>query len=249
MKVVIGNLAKLQVGMFQYIFWYMTALVLHNNCPILTAICLCWTTVKGNSADDYLKCFQLRHFRNRARYMYNVRSMQVKWYCLLCVHDPQYSESYNNFICDVFQADVLVNTTQTDLILSIGAVSFSLLEEGGMEIQQECTEKKPTGLNIGGMVESTGGKLQCKKIFHVVLPVWNNGLNDSEKVSIFIVWCCFYIFNFNTNPFLFFKSGYGLPTCGLMYLYSLWRVMFYRLQQSDKHATEILSKSMLIKVS
>ncbi|XP_048239350.1 protein mono-ADP-ribosyltransferase PARP14-like [Haliotis rufescens] len=88
------------------------------------------------------------------------------------------------------QADVLVNTTQTDLILSIGAVSFSLLEEGGMAIQQECTEKKPTGLNIGGMVESTGGKLQCKKIFHVVLPVWNNGLNDSEKVLQSVVLHC-----------------------------------------------------------
>ncbi|XP_071114137.1 protein mono-ADP-ribosyltransferase PARP15-like isoform X20 [Haliotis cracherodii] len=70
------------------------------------------------------------------------------------------------------QADVLVNTTQTDLELSIGAVSGSLLEAGGQVLQDECRQQYPSGVKAGTLVQTQGGKLACKKVFHVVLEVW-----------------------------------------------------------------------------
>ncbi|XP_048239340.1 protein mono-ADP-ribosyltransferase PARP15-like isoform X6 [Haliotis rufescens] len=70
------------------------------------------------------------------------------------------------------KADVLVNTTQTDLELSVGAVSGSLLEAGGQVLQDECRQQYPSGVKAGTLVQTQGGKLACKKVFHVVLEVW-----------------------------------------------------------------------------
>ncbi|CAG2206177.1 BACH1 [Mytilus edulis] len=70
------------------------------------------------------------------------------------------------------QANVIVNTTSTNLQLNYGAVSQSLLCVGGPQLQKECNQKYPDGVNIGDVAVTSGGSLKCDVIFHGALPQW-----------------------------------------------------------------------------
>ena len=61
-----------------------------------------------------------------------------------------------------------VNTTNTNLKLSQGAVSSALLKAGGTELQQECSQKAP--IRVGDVASTGPGKLPCQLVFHNVLP-------------------------------------------------------------------------------
>ncbi|XP_076461058.1 uncharacterized protein LOC143293737 [Babylonia areolata] len=65
---------------------------------------------------------------------------------------------------------VLVNSSNPALSLKDGQVSRDLLRVGGMEIQEECKAKYPSGIKMGELAVTKGGKLMCKKIFHCTLP-------------------------------------------------------------------------------
>lgn len=73
------------------------------------------------------------------------------------------------------EVDVIVNTTSTSLQLNQGAVSQSLLKMGGPGIQAECSQKYSNGIQPGEVAETSGGKLECKKICHGALPGYNGG--------------------------------------------------------------------------
>ncbi|XP_048239688.1 uncharacterized protein LOC124111846 [Haliotis rufescens] len=85
------------------------------------------------------------------------------------------------------EVDVLVNTTQTDLDLSVGAVSGSLLNAGGQVLQDECRQQHPLGAKPGTVVQTGGGKLTCKKVFHVILKDWSDGDEKAEKTFLAVV--------------------------------------------------------------
>ncbi|CAC5387435.1 BRIP1 [Mytilus coruscus] len=70
------------------------------------------------------------------------------------------------------QANVIVNTTSTNLQLNYGAVSQSLLCVGGPQLQKECNQKYPDGVNLGDVAVTSGGSLKCDVIFHGALPQW-----------------------------------------------------------------------------
>ncbi|XP_067675258.1 uncharacterized protein [Haliotis asinina] len=88
------------------------------------------------------------------------------------------------------EADVLVNTTQIDLNLSVGAVSGSLLDAGGQIIQDECRQQHPLGARPGTVTQTQGGKLKCKKIYHVILEDWRKGHEKAEKAFLSVVTTC-----------------------------------------------------------
>lgn len=77
--------------------------------------------------------------------------------------------------------EVIVNSASSDLDLSKGAGSKALLKAGGPEIQHKCRDNYPSGLSINEVAVSTGGALNCTKVYHVTIPRWNN---DNEEVNI-----------------------------------------------------------------
>ena len=77
---------------------------------------------------------------------------------------------------------MLVNTTSSSLQLNQGAVSQSLLKMGGPDLQSECSQKYPNGIQYGEVAETSGAKLECKLVCHGALPGWNGG--SSAKVYL-----------------------------------------------------------------
>lgn len=71
------------------------------------------------------------------------------------------------------QADIIVNTTSTDLKLNFGGVSKGLLAVAGDELQSECTNKYPDGISYGEIAVTGGGKLHCKEVYHVCCKTWS----------------------------------------------------------------------------
>ena len=75
-----------------------------------------------------------------------------------------------------------VNTTNTDLNLSHGAVSLALLQAGGAMLQQDCSQKAP--IRVGDVAVTSAGNIpNCQFIFHTVVPNYNK---HGEKVILCI---------------------------------------------------------------
>lgn len=60
--------------------------------------------------------------------------------------------------------------------------SVTSLEAGGKGLQEELTKTYPSGLQVGAIGQTTGGTLQCQKLFHVVLRQWMNPNDAAERV-------------------------------------------------------------------
>ncbi|XP_052088524.1 protein mono-ADP-ribosyltransferase PARP14-like isoform X2 [Mytilus californianus] len=73
------------------------------------------------------------------------------------------------------RVDAIVNTTSKGLQLNQGAVSASLLREGGRRLQDECSKKYPQGVDYGEVAVTTGGNLNCNIVCHGCLDQWNTG--------------------------------------------------------------------------
>ena len=83
---------------------------------------------------------------------------------------------------------MIFNTTMNSpngINLNSGMVSKSILQAAGQGIQAEVTQNSPSGLQPGQQVTSSGGNLNCKLIFHVVLCEWDQGKGLSQQVSSF----------------------------------------------------------------
>ncbi|XP_041369467.1 macro domain-containing protein mll7730-like [Gigantopelta aegis] len=81
------------------------------------------------------------------------------------------------------KVNVIVNSTREDLELNHGEVSSAILASAGNTIQQECKDKYKNGIKLGEIAVTSGGKLHCDKIYHTVLPNWqNNGPQVLENV-------------------------------------------------------------------
>ena len=78
-----------------------------------------------------------------------------------------------------------MNTVTNDLVLSIGAVSRTILRAGGPALQDECNQYissngKP---QIGGVVVTGPGNIPCKLIIHTVgAKYYKLAVLKSEKV-------------------------------------------------------------------
>ncbi|XP_046345461.2 protein mono-ADP-ribosyltransferase PARP15-like isoform X1 [Haliotis rufescens] len=86
--------------------------------------------------------------------------------------------------------DVIVSSVGSNLDMLTGQLSRCVLEAAGKEIGEECRKKCPTGLNVGGMVVTSGGRLKCKAIYHCCLPPWSNKQLSPEDVLKQVVSSC-----------------------------------------------------------
>ena len=89
----------------------------------------------------------------------------------------------NLFNCYIFsQAEVYVNTTSSDLSLTNGAVSKSILNAAGQTIQDECSQfvSKNGRLQPGDTAVTGPGNIPCKYIIHTAGSNYNGA--SSEKV-------------------------------------------------------------------
>lgn len=85
-------------------------------------------------------------------------------------------------LCAFIQVDVIVNTASKDLNLNQGAVSNSILQAAGANLQTECKTKMPNGLSPGQILITTGCSLQCKNVYHGACEQWDGGKGKAEKV-------------------------------------------------------------------
>lgn len=79
--------------------------------------------------------------------------------------------------------DVIVNSTNRDLDLKVGAISRTLLKAGGDALAQECKIKYPDGIKLGEVAVTSGGAMKCKALFHGLLVKWDGGQGHAERVS------------------------------------------------------------------
>jgi len=78
----------------------------------------------------------------------------------------------------------LANSVGGNYKLSDGAVSRSILERAGVEMQQELDSVKPKSPpRAGDVVVTKGHRLSASCVFHGVLKKWTNGQDDAEAVS------------------------------------------------------------------
>ncbi|XP_062583694.1 O-acetyl-ADP-ribose deacetylase-like, partial [Saccostrea cucullata] len=72
------------------------------------------------------------------------------------------------------KVDVIVNTTNPRLDLSLGRASSSLLAAAGRGIQRECRQTYTRKLDPGEIAVTTGGHLACRAIYHGVLTKYTS---------------------------------------------------------------------------
>lgn len=83
--------------------------------------------------------------------------------------------------------DALLNTTSKDLDFSKGAISKSISQAAGRELQAECQSKYPDGIQHGQVIATSGYRLHCRKVYHGSVQKWDRGAGNSERVcSLFI---------------------------------------------------------------
>jgi O-acetyl-ADP-ribose deacetylase (regulator of RNase III) len=82
----------------------------------------------------------------------------------------------------MFQVDVIVNSTNRNLDMNVGAISRTLLKAGGDIIEQECKKKYVDGIKPGEVAVTTGGALSCNELYHGQLIRWDGGQGLAEKV-------------------------------------------------------------------
>ncbi|XP_067429640.1 protein mono-ADP-ribosyltransferase PARP14-like isoform X1 [Thunnus thynnus] len=87
--------------------------------------------------------------------------------------------------------DVVVNTISETMNLSQGAVSKAILQAAGPSLQSAVrTEARVATLQYGDVVVTDGFNLMCRKVFHTVCPVWDNGAGQAEEELMSIIRYC-----------------------------------------------------------
>ncbi|KAL3843265.1 hypothetical protein ACJMK2_021207 [Sinanodonta woodiana] len=79
------------------------------------------------------------------------------------------------------KADVIVSTTSSFPGLN-GAIANALSKAAGPSLQAECNKNYPNGIKDGQVAMTSGGSLNCLKVFHIKLSEWNlsNGISVVE---------------------------------------------------------------------
>lgn len=78
------------------------------------------------------------------------------------------------------QVDVVVCTASKDLDLARGRASNALLEIAEKDMKSDCKAKYPDGIDYGDVAIVNAGKLPCKKVYFIALPVWGTGHSEQQ---------------------------------------------------------------------
>lgn len=90
-------------------------------------------------------------------------------------------EIYFFYAC-VFQADVLVNSTDRGLEHTHAAVSGLILQTVGPQLQELCHLLYPSGIEDRILAVTPSGIDQWKEIYHIVLPqTWKDQVGSEER--------------------------------------------------------------------
>jgi len=82
----------------------------------------------------------------------------------------------------------LANSVGGNFKLSDGAIARSILQVAGPQIQEELYKVKPKSPSRAGDIFVTRGYgLSASYVFHGVLKKWNNGRDNAETVSDFVI--------------------------------------------------------------
>lgn len=83
----------------------------------------------------------------------------------------------------VFQADVLVNSTDCRLEHTHAAVSGLILQTVGTQLQELCHSLYPSGIEDRILAVTPSGIDQWKEIYHIVLPqtFWEDQVGSEER--------------------------------------------------------------------
>ncbi|KAL3843096.1 hypothetical protein ACJMK2_021049 [Sinanodonta woodiana] len=99
--------------------------------------------------------------------------------------DHATSTSYSNIKVKVLlgkledsKADVIVNTTSSFPNLH-GVIAQSLCKVAGLSLQSDCYSNYPNGLKDGAIASTSGGNLNCIKVFHIKLSEWSQNTAKS----------------------------------------------------------------------
>ncbi|KAK3589891.1 hypothetical protein CHS0354_015917 [Potamilus streckersoni] len=86
--------------------------------------------------------------------------------------------------------DVIVNSTNKKLELNTGLISKTILKHGGDNIQRECLQQYPNGVNPGQVVVTSGGQLSCMNVYHGCLSAYDGEQGNSiELMKTFVLNC------------------------------------------------------------
>lgn len=80
------------------------------------------------------------------------------------------------------KVDVIVNSSNLALFLAHGGMSGNLLEAAGANLQAECSQKYPNGIDFGSIAVTSGHKLSCKAVYHIALPPWDYKVECPLKI-------------------------------------------------------------------
>ncbi|XP_061170810.1 protein mono-ADP-ribosyltransferase PARP14-like [Saccostrea echinata] len=88
------------------------------------------------------------------------------------------------------KVDVIVNSADKSLDLSIGNISKSLSRAGGESLQDECKIKYKHGIEPGKVAITKGGNLKCKQVYHGTIKRWDHWKGDAlGKLTDFVKEC------------------------------------------------------------
>lgn len=80
----------------------------------------------------------------------------------------------------ILQADVYINSTNTNLDLKTGTLSKVILEKCGEKLQKKCSEYAPLKPEQVAVTEAE--KLKAKSIYHIALPDYQPDHHSAMRV-------------------------------------------------------------------
>uniref|UniRef100_A0A5F8GWC0 Poly [ADP-ribose] polymerase n=1 Tax=Monodelphis domestica TaxID=13616 RepID=A0A5F8GWC0_MONDO len=88
------------------------------------------------------------------------------------------------------ETDIIVNSISLDFPLN-GALSQAILKKAGPSLQEELnTVRNRIEMKIGSVLLTSGCNLNCIFVLHAVIPPWDEGKGDSQKIMEDIIREC-----------------------------------------------------------
>ncbi|XP_059417878.1 protein mono-ADP-ribosyltransferase PARP14-like [Carassius carassius] len=139
--------------------------------------------------------------------------------------------------------DIVVNTLSSDLNLSVGAISNALLKAAGPQLQVLLNQQVTGSANIGDVFETAGANLKNKLVFHAVVPHWNQGQGNDQKVLEDIMDKCLNLAEQRQQGSILF-SAIGTGNLGfpkpLVVCTMLDSALKFSSKRSSKHVKEVV---------
>lgn len=70
-----------------------------------------------------------------------------------------------------------------DLDFSYGQLLRSILKDGGKNVEEDCKNKYPNGIELGQIAEVKAGYLPCSRLYIGYLPQYRRDHEIAEKVK------------------------------------------------------------------